>query len=527
MPISAKRWASAQAIDFTQITRGVEKESLRITPKGGLAQTPHPQSLGSALTHPHITTDFSEALLEFITAPSTGIESTLEQLDNIHRFTYANIDDEMLWVNSMPCVLNADAGIPVARYGSAHVARMKTIYRLGLGHRYGRPMQTIAGIHYNFSLPKDFWRQIQLEEGDSSNAQDFRTQGYFHLIRNFRRYFWLLLYLFGASPAICPTFVQGRRHKLTPLTEKGSTLHGRFATSLRMGDLGYQSSAQQGIRISYNSLPDYLQALCRAITQSHPDYESIGLKDKDGHYQQLNTGILQIENEFYSTVRPKRSAKRGETALRALFDRGVEYVEVRCVDLDPFSPLGINAEQIRFLDTFLLYCALADSPLADADENRRVHENQQRIVYSGRDPELSLTTRDGERPFAEWAGNLLDDLAPIAELLDDHHGSGDYCLALDRQKEKVSDADLTPSAQVLQALVDNDQSFYQFGMEWALKHHRHFQAEALAEETQATFVQLAAQSIQDQRSIEEKDSGSFADYLAQFYQQYQYCNSCD
>ncbi len=518
--------ASPADINLQAIKRGVEKESLRINTNGTLATSPHSPVLGSALSHPHITTDFSEALLEFITEPSSEINQTLKQLEQIHRFTYANIGEELLWVNSMPCALPTDGEIPVAQYGSSHVAQMKTRYRLGLGHRYGRLMQTIAGIHFNFSLPDEFWRTLQAQDNNSGDLKNYRTHGYLHLIRNFRRYFWLLLYLFGASPAVCPTFVQGRQHRLTPFGHNNLSLHGPFATSLRMGDLGYQSTAQESITINYNSLPDYLLALCRAITQSHPDYEKVGVFDSNGQYQQLNTGILQIENEFYSTVRPKRTTKRGETALSALFQRGIEYVEVRCVDLNPFNPLGIDEEQMRFLDTFLVYCALADSPLADKDENKRVRENQQRMVYCGRDPNLTLVNRDQERPFKDWARHLMQELEPIAAFLDSSSDTHDYQLSLNRQKEKVEDASLTPSAKVLASMEKENQSFFDFALSLAEQHRQHFLQQPLNDNDRQLFEALAKQSLADQAAIEKQDTGDFESYLKAFYAQYNHCGSC-
>ncbi|HNC70523.1 MAG TPA: glutamate--cysteine ligase, partial [Pseudomonadales bacterium] len=292
------------------IRRGIEKESLRITPQGRLAQTAHPPALGSALTHPSITTDYSEALLEFITGAHTELAATLDELDRIHRYVHTGIGDELLWAASMPCVLERDEDIPVARYGSSNVALMKTVYRMGLGWRYGRLMQTIAGVHYNFSLGDAFWVWLHAHIASELPLRDFRTARYFGLIRNFHRNAWLLVYLFGASPALCSTFIGGRSHRLRPLGN--GTLHAPFGTSLRMGDLGYQSSAQRRIDISYNSLDQYVGALQRAICEPHPDYERIGVRDGDS-WRQLNTSLLQIENEFYAPIRPKRVARSGES----------------------------------------------------------------------------------------------------------------------------------------------------------------------------------------------------------------------
>ena len=177
-------------------------------------------------------------------------------------------------------------------------------------------MQTISGIHYNFSLP-----------------EPLSNDAYFALIRNFRRHSWLLLYLFGASPAVCASFVADRAHELERLSE--DTFYLPYATSLRMGRLGYQSEAQSSLAVSYNSLESYAASLQDALTKPYPAYEAIGIRDGDD-YRQLATSLLQIENEFYGTIRPKRVIRPGERPLHALRERGVEYVEVRLMDLDPF-----------------------------------------------------------------------------------------------------------------------------------------------------------------------------------------------
>src|SRR5690606_7206566 len=255
--------------------RGIEKESLRITPQGRLAQTLHPATLGSALTHPYLTTDYSEALLEFITPASDRLTGPLEFLDQLHRYVYPEIGDEMLWVNSMPCAMGEDKDIPLAEYGSSNVGQMKHIYRRGLGYRYGRRMQTIAGIHYNLSFPETFWRLYQQGEQNTQPLQTFISERYMDLTRNFQRYSWLLIYLFGASPAVCKSFLAGREHALAELFR--GTLAQPFATSLRMSDLGYQNNVQSSLHISYNHLDEYVRTLTDAIKTEEPAYRDIGV----------------------------------------------------------------------------------------------------------------------------------------------------------------------------------------------------------------------------------------------------------
>ena len=510
------------------ILRGLEKESLRITPAGTLAQTDHPVSLGAALTHTHITTDYSEALLEFITKPFDRVGPLLGQLDDIHRFTYQQLSStkERLWPASMPCNIGPDADIPVGRYGSSNSGTMKTVYRLGLGHRYGRAMQTIAGIHYNFSLPDDFWLALQAQEGNKQPLKDFKTERYFGLIRNFRRNFWLLIYLFGASPAICACFVENRPHQLQTFAAAPHSLYLPYATSLRMGDLGYQSDAQRALVVNYNNLADYLRTLCGAITQSHGAYERIGVKDAEGNYQQLNSSLLQIENEFYSSIRPKRTSERGETALQALRLRGVEYVEVRCIDLNPYLPLGINAEQIQLMDAFLLYCLLSPSPMTDEREFYQIQENQQRVVNNGRAVDLELLRGDGKVTMQEWAREILAGSNACAELLDQALNTADVQQAVVAQYAKLDNPELTPSARILREMAALQQSFSQLTLNLAQAHSDEFASQLLSQQRYDEFVQMGEVSLRAQAELEANETLSFEEYLANYYAQYRGCSGC-
>ncbi len=508
---------------LTRVFKGLEKESLRVTPEGSLAQTAHPRGLGSAMTHPEITTDFSEALLEFITEPTESSQQVLDDLDRIQRFTYQQLDNELLWVASMPCVLAGDSQIPVGQYGSSNPGKMKTIYRLGLGERYGRSMQTIAGIHYNFSLSDEFWDFWHAREAESESLQLYKNRRYFDLIRNFRRNFWLLLYLFGASPAVCRSFVKDRQHQLQPFGDDEHSLHEPFGTSLRMGNLGYQSSAQDSLVVCYNNLDSYLQTLCGAITQPHPDYVAKGLKDEQGQYKQLNTSLLQIENEFYSTIRPKRAARSGETALGALNDRGVEYIEVRCIDLNPYEPLGIDRQQIEFLDVFLLYCLLAESPQTDNVKYRRAQENQRRMVTQGRDPSMRLQSAAGELSPLQWGTVLLDDMQRVARTLDLSYNTQAYTQAVKAQYAKLTQPELTPSARILADMKATNQTFFRFAMNQSMQHAEAYRQRPLADEDMVRMQREAEESLQRQADLDGQPQMDFEEYLSGYYAQYTCC----
>ena len=392
--------------------RGIEKESLRALPNGALALTPHPGALGSPLTHGRITTDYSESQLELITGPHADAQAALDELTALHQWVYRSLGDprtgagdERLWVSSMPCALPTDETIPLGRYGSSNIGRAKSVYRMGLGHRYGRRMQTISGIHYNWSLP------------GLSNDEHFA------LIRNFRRHAFVLLWLFGASPAVCGSFVAGRDHGLQALSpavngHNPGTLGLPHATSLRMGRLGYQSEAQATLAVGYNSLDSYAASLHEALTRPYAAYEAMGVRNLGGEYNQLATTLLQIENEFYGTIRPKRVIRSGERPLHALRQRGVEYIEVRCMDLDPFVPVGIQAQTMRFIDIFLLHCLLQHSPPDTPDEIAALGRNQHRTAAFGRQPALKLERDGHDVLLTDWAAELLAQCRPIAAALD-------------------------------------------------------------------------------------------------------------
>ena len=502
------------------IQRGIEKESLRITPEGSLAQTPHPAGIGSALTHSWITTDYSEALLEFITPVSDCIAQSLGTLEDIHRFVYSQIGDELLWAASMPCIVTGDDGIPVAQYGSSNVARMKTAYRYGLGHRYGRLMQAIAGIHYNFSMPAAYWERAWQSAGKPGEMQDYITDRYLGLIRNFRRQSWLLIYLYGASPAVCASFLRGREdHGLQPFDEEGKSLYLPYGTALRMGDLGYNSAAQKDLNVCYNSLDNYVETLGSAIVKPHPAYSHIP-SGQDGDYQQLNDSLLQIENEFYSPIRPKRVTRSGEAPLNALLRGGIEYIEVRCVDVSPFAPLGIDDQQIRFLDTFLLYCLLSDSAPCDDDEHTEQASNLEAVVNRGREPGLALTREGSTIALEDWASALLDDMAPVAALLDNAHESDDYSASLQLQRDKVLQPDLTPSARILREMRERELPFFRLAKAYSEEWADYFRGSALDDASAERFSQESARSMTAQRDIESADDMSFEQYLESFFGQY-------
>jgi glutamate--cysteine ligase len=494
---------------------GIERECLRVTGEGRLAQTPHPEALGAALTNEQITTDYSESLLEFITPALANPADTLESLDKIHRFAYSKLGSEYIWSPSMPCPLPAEADIPIAYYGTSNIGKLKYVYRQGLALRYGKTMQCIAGIHYNFSLPEAIWPVLKQDAKFEGDDRDFQSESYIGLIRNFRRYSWLLMYLFGASPALDASFLRGRSHQLEQFDAE--TLYLPYATSLRMSDLGYQSNAQADLTPCYNDLITYTDSLRRAVATPYAPYVEIGTH-KDGEWIQLNTNVLQIENEYYSTIRPKRVTYSGERPIQALVARGVQYVEVRCLDINPFLPVGIDLQQSRFIDAFILYCALHDSPQLASNECGNASTNFLTVVKEGRRPGLQLNRNDTTIDLKVWANEMLDTIRPICELLDASQGTDEHVKSLDVQRAKVADASLTPSAQVLAAMTEHKEGFTAFSLRQSQVHADHFRSNPLSAEYQSHFESKARESLAQQAELEQTEEKVDFDTFVGAYQ---------
>ena len=594
---------------------GLEKEALRVSPAGTISAKPHPLAFGSALTHPYLTTDFSEALLELITPPLADEGEVLGFLDDLHRFVLARLEGEILWGASMPCILEGGERIPLARYGSSNAARMKTLYRRGLGYRYGRTMQVIAGVHYNFSFSEDFWTGYQalmgrlarealgetgtgknqagdlsadqagkqcgspvaaadpsgpspgpgpgpgpggsaaphsagpavllagatrsggdrlmrewarLAELAAADAGHFRSEVYLGLVRNIQRYGWLVPYLFGASPAVCKTFVQDfvleAQSGLVPFDEH--TLYYPHATSLRLGDIGYQNRQEEGtgMKANYDSLDAYVRSLSWAISTPCPHYEAIGVK-VDGDYRQLNANVLQIENEYYSSVRPKAVVDWLEKPTQALRRKGVAYIEVRSFDVNAFAPNGVEPDQLHFMAAFVRFCLLADSPPIQARERRAIDDNLLLVAHRGREPGLCLERWDGQAvALRDWALELLEAMEPVAELVDGglaagaggHPSPGPCAASLARQRAKVLEPDLTPSARMLAEMRERGESFFALAQRLSQAHRRALLSRPPDPERQALLEELTGSSLLRQAQIEAADDLDFDTFLARY-----------
>lgn len=495
---------------------GLEKESLRVAQTGGIAFTPHPLALGSALTHPNITTDYSEALLEFVTPPFREFSEALDCLNSLHLYVQENLQDELLWATSMPCILAGEDNVPVGQYGSSNHGLMKTLYRVGLGHRYGRVMQVIAGVHFNYSIADDFWPMYQKLLGNQGSLRGFRDMHYMGMVRNMQRYGWLIPYLFGASPAVCRSFFTDKEPDL--LVFDDTTYYEPFATSLRMGDIGYQNRKEEGmgVKASYDSLTDYVQSLACATKTPCSVWEQIGVK-VGGEYRQLSANRLQIENEYYSSVRPKQPPVDLETPSRALMEKGIQYVELRSLDVNAYRPLGVDDDQLRFLHTFMLYCLLCPSPVISSIERKEIDRNLMWVAQQGRDPLLKLQRGGKAVLFRDWASGLIEAMAPVAQVLATEKNDSGYTESLEQQRMKVKNADVTPSGRMLIEMRENGEGFYQFARRLSLEQWRYFSSRKLDDCFRDHMREVGLRSLRQQEELEADDRESLDDFLQRYF----------
>ncbi len=493
--------------------RGLERESLRVSPDGRIAQTPHPSALGSPLTHEKITTDFSEALLEFVTPPRTETTAVLAELTDLEAFAAQAMGDELLWMTSMPCFIDDPDTIPIGRYGRSNAGRMKYLYRMGLAARYGSAMQAIAGVHFNFSFPEALWEPLLAarEMPDGRSGRDALWMG---LIRNVQRLGWALLYLFGASPASCPSFTRERPSWLGQL--RNGSLAAPHGTSLRLSDIGYKNRSQAYLNVSTNSLKEWVADLSRALFTEEPAFAAIGVRNGED-WHQLSTGILQIENEYYGLIRPKSRPRLTERPTAALLRDGVRYVELRALDIDPQSPLGIAPGTMAFLETFLWYCLLEPSPPLTPSNQLEISYNQRNVAIRGREPGLQLRRNSGYQLLPEWGRSLVESLWPVAEHLDNGLDDHPHTQAVRQATACFEDPALTPSAKTLQEIRDTREGFLHWALGVSRRHTEALRECPLAQATRARLEATAHESLRRQADMEASDTEPFDVYLEHYY----------
>ena len=492
---------------------GIEKESLRVSEDGSISQEPHPESYGSPLTNPAITTDFSEALIELVTEPFDSADKALNELAKIQHFVHQHLTlNERFWPASMPCILRGHTNIPIAQYGSSNLGIMKTVYRRGLANRYGSVMQAIAGIHFNYSFSLDFWKAYRDLISPDMSEREFIDCHYMGLARNVLRYGWIIPYLFGASASVCKSFMKDyHEHDLEEFDD--NTFYLPYATSLRMGDIGYQNTQEdeKGVKANYNSLSHYVHSLRAAMKTNCDDFENIGLK-KDGEYQQLNTNILQIANEYYASVRPKPLVHGMNRPLRALTNNGIGYIEIRSLDVNPLISLGIDKPQIHFLEAFLLFCLLQDSSAISTSEQFDIDNNDNLVAHKGRQPNLKLINNGKQVLLKDWGKEIFSGVADCSKLLTKEHQK-----SVRKMLNRINNPDLTPSAIMLKEMQQRESGFFEYIDKFSHQNRELYQSKSIDKDYFVELEELAISSHQKQLEIEAEDVLSFDKFIEEYF----------
>lgn len=446
---------------------GLELETLRVNQKGSISLAPHPKELGSPLFNPLITKDFAEAQIEYTTPKCKSHQKAIRYLEELLAYTTKHMGKEFLWPLAMPPVCDHLNSSLIAQFGSTEEARKKHLYRLGLMHRYGTHVQLIAGLHYNFSFPKAFFIADYHKHSQSLSLQDFISERYLHIMRNFTRYTYLLVYLLGASPTHDTSYPSIRKRY-------------PFATSLRMSPFGYHSPFQCSLGVSYNSLKAFFSSFEKELSTPCKRFGSIE--------EQLNDHILQTESELYVPIRAKGNIDCESATLLAIKRCGISYLEVRTLDLNPFEMAKVQKKDLDFLRLFLIYCLIKPSPQQSHQDVLEARYNQHHIALYGRKPHVRLKNK---KSFKKEALKILSEMLTIAKIL-----KQESCVWT--QIAKINDSSLCYSEQIA------SKPFLEFGLQQAKNHQTFFQNYPLKTSRYHTLSLIAQKSLLKQQRADAK-----------------------
>jgi glutamate--cysteine ligase len=492
---------------------GFEKESLRVS-HSNISKKIHPNSLGSALCNNFITTDFSEAQLELVTLPYNDKLKGLYFLEDLHHFISCNIDDEIIWPFSMPPVIEKDEDVPIASYGLSNLGLFKKLYREGLSHRYSRQMQAISGMHFNYSVSESFWNS-QLLFLDGNSPSDIRSAAYFNMLRNIHRVNWLILYLFGASPIITKNFISNNSQELKKIDNQ--TFYLQYATSLRMSEFGYCNNTRNKLHVSMNSLREYVSDLDKATNTVFSEYLKID-EPKSDKSKQINSNLLQIDDEYYAIARAKSNLISEQSTTSKLRQNGVDYIELRSLDLNPYSRVGIDKETTFFIEVLLNYCFIKQEQHFTEDELKSINHNDSLVALSGRKPNLYLSQDGKAITLKDWGKQIMESLLPIASAMDSNEKN--YTNAVEQMREKINYSEITLSAKLLDEILSSNQSFVEFGSYIGESNKAHYLKIERSKNINWDLIEKESEeSNKRQIKLETADTKSFESFIKDYTNQ--------
>ncbi|MGN0489776.1 MAG: glutathione synthase [Ruminococcus sp.] len=374
---------------------GIEKESLRVTKDGYLSHTPHPFARDR-----HIDRDFCENQIEIVTDVFDTTSSAINQLSELHNAVIKKLrtletGEEILWLFSNPPYVKGENDIPIASFKGN--LKGKELYRKYLSDKYGKKKMLFSGIHFNFSFADRLLEQGFLESGKESFA-DYKNSLYLELSKKMTKYSWLIVYLTAASPIMDGSFFDD--------IAIGNDLVTPFS-SARCSEIGYWNEFTP--ILNYNNLKGYVDSI----------------------QQYIDEGLLKSASELYYPVRLKPP---GANSIQLLEKIGINHIELRVLDLNPLSPVGIFKEDMDFIHMLILYLtSLDDVDFSESEQVSAVKNVKQAAKY---DDENTFIDFGGEKiPVKAAALNVLCNMQKFFE----KYNQGKALNIIDYQKSKIID----------------------------------------------------------------------------------------
>lgn len=399
---------------------GIEWESLRALSDGKLSLTPHPEVFGDKLKNPLITTDFSESQIEIITPTFDSIDEAFDVFSLLADLVNASLpDDEYLWFQSIPCILPYYDKIPIAKYGDEGVESEK--YRMELAKKYGVKKQMISGVHFNFSFAEESVEKLYEIIGPDLDFKEFKNEIYLKIARNYLRYCWLIIYLTGCSIGSHGTFSKDCIHKMDARDAYGS-YYSTKGPSFRNASCGYKN-----------------------LKDLYPGYASVDEFTRDVQ-SFIDKGDLSEAKELYTQIRLK--PKRPMDMLNSLKEDGIEYVEIRTLDINPFYKCGLVRHDMKFLHLFLIYMAIkSESDYVGWQKEAKI--NEENTAERAYDESMRLLKDGEETTLKEWASEIINEMYGMCEVL----GIGEEN-TLKLMHDRVSNPDLTYGKRLLELISE-------------------------------------------------------------------------
>lgn len=419
---------------------GLEKENLRIDDSGMLSKTDHPIDKDDPYWS-QIVRDFAESQVEFVTGTHDTPTQALEELQMLQDY-FLEKTGAQLWPFSMPCGTGKESDIQIAKFDQSTAEGKEAVtYREALAKRHGKKMQLISGIHYNFSFSDNLIHKLGMD----------KNQLYFHVARNLLRYQWLFTYLLGASPAVDRTYKSDVIKSLKGIENcckccvGAHSYYEDFATSLRMSRYGYHSNLQSDLDVSFNNLEGYVHSLVGGI----------------------KTDKLIKESEYYAPVRFKQPKGNSGSVVVDLLQRGVEYIELRMFDLNPYEAYGIEPSMLYFTHLMLIYALLNDSPDMDKEEMDNIFKNNQRVALFGRKEGKKIFWKGEYQSITEVGEIILNELLDLAVVLDEGRIDGNYTSSVTSRIESLWYKDMLISDRIVKELMEENMSYREMGLKYS------------------------------------------------------------